>query len=211
MGRKHMVLQSNASYFSEFIRSGFLTNCSFISASSRVDFPVFAKKKKISIKEAENELSQTINNLQENSMEFEIAREADTRSRELQLKLAESYERFWVTIGLIQVLFAATPYLENYIMLIEAPIGTSENGKIFENFEKSIIDRNLGFKSFVLEKVVMAVSGQSFENKELQDNAIKLNDTMILELKSKVNDFELRIDDLLNYLKAVMIARSQTF
>lgn len=113
MGHKYMILQVNASYFSELVRSGFLTNCSLISAISQVDCSHIAEIAKTDIKKAENEMNQTINDIDQDSTEFKISREADTRSRELLLKLGESYERLWATIGLIQVLFSGTPDLEN--------------------------------------------------------------------------------------------------
>ena len=80
-------------------------------------------------KKAEKELNKIINDENESSTEFEIAREADKRSRELQLKLGESRERLWVTIGLIQVLFAEASDLERFI----EPIVT---GDIFEDLKE---------------------------------------------------------------------------
>lgn len=106
MGRKHMILQVNASHFSEFINSEFMTSCSLISTFDQVVFSHLAAM-------AENKINQFINYINEKSMEFKIAREADKRSRELQLKLGESYERLWVTIGLIQVLFLDAPLRYN--------------------------------------------------------------------------------------------------
>lgn len=200
MGRKHMILQYNASYFSELIRSGFLTNCSLITAISQVDYRHIAEIMTTDITKAEKEMSKTINDINEASKEFEIAREADKRSRELQLKLGEGYERLWVTIGLIKLLFSDALELGTYIDPIEA----SERAKEFEDLEKSINERNLVFKNDVRTKAAKAVSGSIIDFKKLQDEAIKLDNTMTSELKSKIDAFELQIDALLNYLETVI-------
>ena len=54
------------------------------------------------------------------------------------------------------------------------------------------------------EKAGMAEIGEFINFKEMQEDAIKLDETMISELESKINDFESRIDGLLNYLKTTM-------
>ena len=82
--------------------------------------------------------------------------------------MGESYERLWLTIGLVQVLFPDTPDLERFIGLIEA---ASEEGKIFEKFEDSIDDRNQIFKNDVRERVAKAVYGKPIKFKEMQKEA----------------------------------------
>jgi hypothetical protein len=79
-----------------------------------------------------------------------------------------------------------------------------ERAKKFEELEKSINDRNLVFKNDVRTKAAKAVSGSTIDFKKMQDEAIKLDNTMISELKSKIDAFELLIDALLNYLETVI-------
>jgi hypothetical protein len=202
MGRKYMILQYNASYFSEIIRSGFLINNSLIFATSNVDYPQIAEMAKTDLKKAEREMGKIINDMNEASMEYKIAREADNRSRELQLKLGEGYERFWVTIGLVQILFP-----ESELKTIVDPIIAFDKDKIFEKLETDIVERDLKFKSYVMKKATDAVSGKPINFKEMQEDAFKLNETMISELKSRLDEFESRIDDLLKYLETVIVAK----
>jgi len=206
MGHKYMILQIYDSYFNSFIGSELLNRCSYITAISEVDYSHITEITKNDINKRERAINQNINDIIKDSTEYKFAMEADNRCRELELKLGESYERLWTTIGLIQVVFSDTSKLEKLIKLIDIPTDENAKGKIFDNFSATISDIDLEFKRELLKKAVKSPHGTKIESEQMQNDALKLHDERHLELKSKIKDFESRIDDLLKYLKAEIVA-----
>ena len=206
MGHKYMILQIYDSYFNSFIGSELLNINSYLDAITQIDYSHITEITKKDINKRQREINQNINAKIADSTEYKFAMEADNRCRELELKLGESYERLWTTIGLIQVVFSDTPNLEKLIELIDIPTDENANGKIFDNFSKNISDIDLKFKRNLIEEAVKGAHGTIRDIEQMQNDAFKLHDERHLELKSKIKDFESRIDDLIKYLKAEIVA-----
>jgi hypothetical protein len=184
IGKKATILQSFASYYGAFIRSEFLDCRSIIEALEN---------------RLEGEDAEDIEDRRAKSLELTEGIYAKRKSEDLQLEVAKYRERFWETIGQIMILFPNIPGINAKIDSIkesDANFGALERDilTISRDFNENIMDEARAFGRL---SVADALSWALNKQNELQMTF----DTIREQLENSIDDFEAKIDDLLDDLK----------
>ncbi len=183
-GRKHLVSQSRASYFSAFIQSQIYD--ANICLRATLD-----KRGGKSTDEMEQ-------NLKDSSVYQQIMR-VTQRYENLQLKLADDNCRMWETIGQIQILFPANTEVDkliDQIRLIE---------KNFSEFERTIIKEVESFISTLIPESEFPSTYKLDEWGATKSNELdKLYDIKISDLVKMIEELDDTMDEVLKIIKLEM-------
>jgi hypothetical protein len=199
-GLKHTMLQSKASYYSAFFGSETLSKSAKIVVTRYVDYDNILHLRRsgspIEIEEAQQYVNKTIDSALRKSLELNESLREKKRSEELQRETARNDERFWETIGQIKILFPNDKVAELIHIIKDAD---EELGK----FEKEVIE-----SAGPIREKIKTNPGRIVTNAEREewvtgiladlDKWAKEKDTM---LRTRVNNFDSVIEDLLNYLE----------
>jgi len=199
-GIRHTMLQSKASYYSAFFASESLHSAAHILSIRTIDydriFPQRALEGSPEMEEAQQYVNSTIDEYLDKSPELKEYLRLKQRSEDLQMEIAKSDERFWKTIGRIRILFPNDD-VKKYIDDINN--ADHELGKL----ENEIMDSIDPIRNEI-RTTPNAISNN--RNRTRWTNSIKkkLDDwssTQRTTLKSRVDDFDSKIDNLLDYLE----------
>lgn len=199
-GIKHTMLQSNASYYSAFFASEGLHSAAHILAIRTINYDDILKQR---IKEGSSEMedaqqyvNRTIDKYLDESPELKEYLRLKQRYEDLQLETAKNNERFWKTIGRIRILFPNddTKKYIDYIKKAEQELS---------EFEKEVIASIAPIRTEIQTKPGI-----------IRDNHMRNNWTHIIKnkldewnatkkeiLEKRIDDFDSKIDDLLDYLE----------
>lgn len=188
MGRKSTLLQSYASYNSAIIRSEMLDCRSILEAL---------------LHRLDGMDSIEVENIRMHSIEFTDGMRAKNRAEDLQLQIAKSKERFWMTISQIEILFSPT------IDLIDKISQIKESESILACFERDIIKRSRDFQESIFDDarshqqfmtpLVKATNARWAQTR--QNDLMASFDLFGEKLREDSEDLGSKIDELLDYLK----------
>jgi hypothetical protein len=194
MGCKSIMSQTIASYFSELITAEYLNCRAKALAASRIDYDKYREMAPVS--NINLEINREINFELEQTAEYKGGIEANRRSRDLQIKLGESSERLWATIGLILALFPNTPRLEETIKKIKI----SYDG--FGKFGKDIVASSNKFKRDINQEAGNLTNESEFPWYKIKvSEADSVEDTHFNDLRTKLDDFNCEMEMLLDCLR----------
>jgi len=203
-GIKHTMLQSKASYYATFFASESLHSAAHMFAVRGIDYDGIRAKRMISGSREMENAQQYVNNKVDkdlrNSLELKEYLRLKQRSEELQLEIAKNDERFWRTIGKIRILFP-NDNVEYFIENIK--IADQELGEL----EKEIIESIYQIKNEINIRPSRIVSNVERDTwtARISTKLDEWNSTQRTTLKSRIDTFESKIDDLLNYSENALI------
>jgi hypothetical protein len=199
-GRKHTMLQSKASYYSAFFESLNLSASAKIISTRYIDYDSIRSLRESKIpgemEKAQQYVNEKIDSSLRKSLEMKEGLRQKQRYEELQQEMAKNDERFWVTIGHIKTLFP-NKRVEELIKTIKN--ADEELGKLEKEYTEGIepirneintnpglIESNLDRKNWV---------------KRILESLDDWVNSQYPTLRSKVDNFDSKIDNLLNYLE----------
>lgn len=199
-GIKHTMLQSKASYYSAFFASENLHSAAHILAIRYIDYDSIHLRRSVAespeMEEAQQYVNKIIDKELRKSLELKEYLREKQRSEELQQEIARNDERFWRIIGRIIILYPndKVEYLIKDIKKADHELGM---------FEKEIIESLDPIRNEIDSKPGSIKSNVERAN-WTNDIAIKLSEwahTKHTTLKSRIELFDSKIDDLLDYLE----------
>ena len=198
-GRKHTMLQSNASYYSAFIQSENLVCSSKVLAIRYIDYDRIRELRDSDVpterEEAQQYVNREIDLASEKSLFLKEGFRQKERLEKLQQEIAKNEEKFLITIGRIRILFPRAIELIKVIEDAEEDLG---------KLEMEIIT-SIG----TFNRDVEIIPGSGIESNDDRDDwcdeIFKELNSWVTErsttLRSKLVILESKIDDLLNYLE----------
>jgi len=200
-GIKHTMLQSKASYYSAFSASESLHSAAHILAIRIINYDAILSKRRYegspAMENAQQHINKIIDEYLEKSPELKEYLRLKQRSEDLQLEIAKSDERFWKVIGRISILFPNDD-VKKYINDIKK--ADYELGK----FEEEVID-SIGPIRNEIQIRPGSISDNYMRDSWTTDIKSKLDEwssTQRTILKSRVDKFDFKIENLLNYLES---------
>lgn len=203
-GRKHTMLQSKASYYSAFSESLNLSTHAKIVATRYIDFDHIRSQRELKgtpdMEEAQQYVNEKIDSSLRKSLELKEGLRQKQRYEELQREIAKNDERFSVTIGLIKTLFPDENVKELIKVINEAD---EELGRLEKEYSEGLepirneIKTSPGFIKSNLEREDWVDTMRTN-----LDNWITSKEPA---LRSKINNFDSKIDDLINYLENELV------
>ncbi|MDQ1255277.1 MAG: hypothetical protein QG646_4556 [Euryarchaeota archaeon] len=146
---------------------------------------------------AQQYINKIIDEYQDKSAELNEYLRLKQRSEDLQLEIAKSDERFWKTIGRIRILFP-NDYVKKYIDDIKK--ADHELGK----FEEEVIDSIDPIRNEIRTRPGSILNNHMRNSwtKDIKSKLEEWSSTQRTTLKSRVDEFDSKIDNLLNYLES---------
>ena len=199
-GIKHTMLQSKASYYCAFFSSEGYYSAAHIAAVRHIDYDKIYHLRKSEDSNDMEYARQYVDNIVEedlrNSPELKEYLRQKQRSEDLQLEIAKNDERFWKTIGWIRILFPNDDVMK-YIDDIKN--ADHELGK----FEDEVINSIDPIRNKIQTKPG-SISNNGARNSwicHIEEELDTWSSTQKPTLKSRIEDFDSKIDNLLNYLE----------
>jgi hypothetical protein len=199
-GIKHTMLQSKASYYSAYFESEKRHSAAHIFAIRYIDYDSILSSRKLSssheMEEAQQYVYKVMDKELRKSLELKEYLRQKQRSEELQQGIAKNDERFWRIIGRINILFPndKVEYIINDIKKADNELGMLE-----KEINESIVPiRN------EIDSKIGSIKSNVERDKWTKDTAIKLHEWAYAKhetLKSRIELFDLKIDNLIDYLE----------
>lgn len=200
-GIKHIMLQSKASYYSAFIQSVTLQSGAHIFAIRNINYDEIIGQRIYNaspeMEDAQQYINRTIDGYLDNSTELKEHLRQKQRYEDLQLEMARNDERFWKTIGRISILFLNNNEVKNYINDIKN--ADHKLGKL----EDEVIASMDPIRDEI-QTTPGRISNNSERNQWTDRKKTELGEwssVQITTLKSGIDAFDTKIDDLLNHLE----------
>jgi len=194
VGRKSMMAEILDAYHLTIIASETLYLRSILSAISQIDFKYI---RNLSPTESYEEFEKLFEKLRERSSFSKAFESQGERYQDLQLKLSESNERLWETIGLIQAIFPTDSELERLIKEVYDSENDFENLRVLIFKEYRPLRKSLHDEAFKLSN--------NEERNEFYKNKTKyieeIPQTLRDDLKTNCSNFKLKLENLLNHIK----------
>jgi len=197
MGIKGVISQLYASYFSSFIDAGYYNGRSRIVAIQNIDYDNIRRiREENGILNAVDKLLEENKQARRKALEYEGATEEKRKYEELRIQVSKADERFKTIIGLIRTSFPRTKKLESLIDEIIL------SDKALEAFSIDVASSFCFFENMVqnwLWKIPSNEMRNIFYSERDRDINI-IRDMKFIDADYKINDFESKIENLLNYL-----------
>lgn len=197
MGIKKVISQLYLSYYDNYLKLMEYHCLSWLVAIEKLEYDEKNERCKGGVKSV-TERDKEFNEAHEKSLEFRGVQKNEEKSDNLLCQLNRTRERFSITIGTVRIIFSEMEKLEDLIeqiLILE---------KDLENFSN---DANRNFVYF--NKRLDAERVKISSNKERQRFVYQRNKEINVlynmykkDIVDKTNNFESKIDKLLNYLKA---------
>jgi hypothetical protein len=198
MGIRKVISQSNLSFYENFIDLRYYNCYSRIIPIEQLDYDELQRIGKSRDANALIETNKKFNEIREKSVSFKQGViKKDKKYDNMLIQLNKTNERFLKTIGTIRIVFSKMEKLEDLVeqLLIEDKALDDfalAVGKSYSNFEKRLqaetgkITSNEGRNRVVIE---------------MKNEINKLNEEQMVDIKRKIDVFDYKIEELLNYLK----------
>ncbi|HUS75941.1 MAG TPA: hypothetical protein VMY43_08035 [Methanothrix sp.] len=199
-GIKHTMLQSKASYYSAFFASESLHSAAHILAIRIINYDAILSQRRDEelpeMEDAQQYVNRIIEEYLDNSPELKEYLRLKQRSEDLQTEIAKNDERFWKTIGRIRILF---PNDEVIKYIVDIKNIDCELGK----FEDEVINSIDSIRNEI-RTTPGTISNNRFRNSWTNEKKNELQEwssTQKVTLQFRINEFDSKIDNLLNYLE----------
>lgn len=200
-GIRHTMLQSKASYYSAFFASESLHNAAHIFAIRIINYDDILSQRRDNespeMEDAQQYVNRTIDEYLDNSAELKEYLRLKQRSEDLQSEIAKNDERFWKTIGRIRILF---PNDEVIKYIDDIKNADRDLGK----FEDEVIDSIDPIRNEI-RTTSGTISSNRFRNSwtnRIKNELEEWSFSQKATLKSRINEFDSKIENLLNYLES---------
>lgn len=205
-GRKHTMLQSKASYYSALSEHMNQSTYAKIIVTRYIDYDKI-RSQRISegtqdMEKAQQYVNEKVDSSLRKSLELKESLRQKIRYEKLQGETAKNDERFWETIGLIKTLFPNNKVDELISAIKDAD---KELGKLEEEYQEEL--EPIREKIRTHPGLIKSNPERDEWVSDMMKNLDNVKNIMYPNLRSKIDNFDSKIDYLLNYLEYVLIDR----